>query len=244
MRPTTTTSFALAATLLTTPILAQQTAPTSAKRGLAYVETSESSDDHYWTSGDLTWYYNWSPTPNSTFDNTPLQFVPMLFGGGDSSSSSSSSSSSFSTQIKSLISSGRNITWILGFNEPDGCSGSSYGSSCLDAQTASEIWIRELEPLKTEFPHLQLGAPAVTSAPTGFTWLQNFFTACAGKCRADFIPVHYYGDFEGFASHVGQVNATYANMSMWVTEWAFPEEKLEETQDFYNQSIAFLDRVE
>lgn len=56
--------------------------------------------------------------------------------------------------------------------------------------------------------------------------------------------MHYYGNFEGFASHVGQVNATYANMTMWVTEWAFPEEKLEETQDFYNQSIAFLDRVE
>lgn len=57
------------------------------------------------------------------------------------------------------------------------------------------------------------------------------------------IPVHWYGNFEGFASHVGQVNATYPNMTMWVTEYALPDSPLEASQEFYNQSAAFMDRT-
>lgn len=45
------------------------------------------------------------------------------------------------------------------------------------------------------------------------------------------------------ASHIGQVNVTYLNMSMWVTEYGYPEQSLEVTQDFYNQSSSFLNRV-
>lgn len=30
----------------------------------------------------------------------------------------------------------------------------------------------------------------------------------------------------------------------WVTEYGFPEQSLEDTQDFYNQSSAFFDRIE
>lgn len=60
----------------------------------------------------------------------------------------------------------------------------------------------------------------------------------------DFLPVHYYGDFQGVASHIGQVNATYQNISaMWVTEYGFPNQDLDVAQDFYNQSSAFLNRV-
>ncbi|KAI5364028.1 Putative glycoside hydrolase superfamily [Septoria linicola] len=209
---------------------------TSAKRGLAQVETSEASDNHFWTSGDLTWYYNWKVTPDAGLESSSLQFMPMLWGP------TNGNDQSFYTQVKSMIDGGRNVSHVLGFNEPDGCGSNIYGGSCLDAQTAATTWIREIEPLKDL--GVKLGAPAVTSAPSGFNWLQNFFTACDGQCTPDFIPIHYYGDFQGLASHVGQVNATYENMTMWVTEWAYPDESLEDTQDFYNQSIAFFDRID
>ncbi|PPJ52451.1 hypothetical protein CBER1_10381 [Cercospora berteroae] len=222
-------------TLSLVPHVFSQTVSTSAKRGLAHVETSEASDNHFWTSGDLTWYYNWQATPDPALDNTPLQFVPMLWGEAQSKTQN------FYTQVKTQIDSGRNISWVLGFNEPDGCHG-VYGGSCLDAETAAEIWISQIEPLKDL--GVKLGAPGVTGSPTGSNWLRNFFTACDGKCTPDFIPIHWYGDFQGLASHVGQVNATYQNMSMWVTEWGFPEQKLEDTQDFYNQSVAFFDRID
>lgn len=64
------------------------------------------------------------------------------------------------------------------------------------------------------------------------------------NCTIDFIPVHWYGNFEGFASHIGQVNATYQNISsIWVTEYADAEQDLDASQDFYNQSSSFLNRV-
>ncbi|EME42568.1 hypothetical protein DOTSEDRAFT_73419 [Dothistroma septosporum NZE10] len=157
----------------------------------------------------------------------------MLWGTGDSSS--------FYTTVKGLKDGGMNISSVLFFNEPDGC-GQVYGGSCIDVETAAATWKSQIEPLKDL--GIKLGGPAVTSANSGFTWLQNFFTQCAGGCSVDFLPVHYYGDFQGLASHIGQVNATYQNISsMWVTEFGYPNQSLEISQNFYNQSVAFLDRV-
>lgn len=169
-----------AAVLLTAlPYVLSQTS--SPKRGLAYVEASARNDDdnHFWTTGDLTWYYNWHSTPSSEIDHTKLQYVPMMWGAN-------SSDTNFSTEVKNLKDNGYNITWVLGFNEPDGC---VNGGSCIDAETAAQVWIQQIEPLKDE--GIQLGAPAVTGSPDGFNWLQNWFTACAGRCTPDFIPVHW-----------------------------------------------------
>lgn len=62
--------------------------------------------------------------------------------------------------------------------------------------------------------------------------------------NADLVFLLRYGNFEGLASHVGQVNATYENMTMWITEYADPDADLEDSQDFYNQSSSFFDRIE
>jgi hypothetical protein len=71
--------------------------------------------------------------------------------------------------------------------------------------------------------------------------MENFFNECAGGCNPDFMPVHWYGDFQGMASHVGRVVATYPNMTVWVTEYGFPNQKLQATQEFYNQSATMFD---
>ena len=207
---------------------------TSSKRGLIYItENNSPSDDNVWdsSSSDLTWYYNYGPSPSSVYDNTKLEFVPMLWGN--------ESDNSFLDTVSGLIEGGTNITYVLGFNEPDGV---NNGGSGIAAADAAATWIRLLEPLREKY-HVKLGAPAVTAAPSGFTWLQNFFTACDGACHPTFIPVHFYGDFEGFASHIGQVNATYTNMSMWVTEFANPNTDLNDAQSFFNMSTQFLDRL-
>ncbi|KAK5107295.1 hypothetical protein LTR62_001424 [Meristemomyces frigidus] len=209
----------------------------SVKRGLCYVATQDSEkDDNIWTgsNSDLTWYYNYQASPTSGLA-AQLEFVPMLWGAP-----SSNTDMTFYNTVESQIKSGSKINYVLGFNEPDGC---SNGGSCVDAQTAAQTWIREIEPLKTKYK-VSLGAPAVTGAPAGFTWLQNFFTACDGGCTPDFIPIHWFGNFEGLASHVGQVNATYENMTMWVTEYGYPEMSLSATEDFFNQSTSFFDRID
>lgn len=211
-----------------------QNAPSSSKRGLVYVPNEKHrSDDSIWVSdtSDLTWYYNYQSTPSPAFDNTTkLQFVPMLWG----------QSKTFLSDVKLQIQSGANISYVLAFNEPDG--GGSTGGSAMPADTAAEIWQSQVEPLKKM--GVKLGGPAVTGAPSGFVWLQNFFKACNGNCSVDFIPIHWYGNFEGLASHVGEVRRAYQNMTMWVTEYANNNVDLEQSQSFYNQSSQFFDRID
>ena len=72
-------------------------------------------DDANWDSqnSDLTWYYNYASKPSPAFANFPkLQFVPMLWGTGNSST--------FLSDVQSQIKAGANISYVLGFNEPDG----------------------------------------------------------------------------------------------------------------------------
>lgn len=232
--------------LLTLAPLALAQVTTSAKRGLVYVAPKDASDDDYWDSStsDLTWYYNYGASPTSAFENTKLQFVPMLWGAP----SDPSTDMSFYNTVKGLIEGGTNVTWVLGFNEPDGC---DSGGSCVSAEDAATVWKKQFEPLKAEYG-VQLGAPAVTGATTGFQWLQNFFTQCSAissngsSCVVDFIPIHWYGNFEGLASHMGEVNGTYAkNVSaLWITEYADANADLSDAQEFYNESSQYFDRLE
>jgi len=212
---------------------------TSPKRGLVYVPNNNyPQDDSIWdsSSSDLTWYYNYGPSPSSAYKgNKNFQFVPMLWGAP-----SSNTDDTFESTVQGLISGGTNITHVLTFNEPDGQQ--STGGSDVPSELAAETWIREVEPLKKL--GVSLGAPAVTGANTGFQWLQNFFTACNGSCSADFIPIHWYGNFEGLASHIGQVRGTYPNMTIWITEYADPDTDLSDTQSFYNESSQYFDRID
>lgn len=178
----------------------------SSKRGLIYIPNAATPQDNtIWTQTGsyLTWYYNYQASPSPEIP-TSLQFVPMLWGAP------SATDNSFLTNVQSLISSGMNISYVLSFNEPDGTS--ATGGSNITPQVAAQTWIRVLEPLRKM--GVKLGAPAVTGAPTGFTWLQSFFAACNGGCTVDFFPVHWYGNFEGLASHMGQVYGTYVFQSL------------------------------
>lgn len=209
---------------------------TSPKRGLCYVPSSKyPQDDSIWVGGgsDLTWYYNYGPEPASSYKNNKnIQFVPMLWGAKDSDTGTP-----FYDSVKRQIDGGANISYVLGFNEPDGTH--STGGSSLPVDLAAARWKVEIEPLKKL--GVKLGAPAVTGAASGWAWLENWFAACDGGCNPDFIPVHWYGNFEGMASHIGQVMSTYPNMTVWVTEYGYPNQDLKTTQDFYNMTKNAMD---
>lgn len=230
-------SLALAAAAALVSLTA---ASSSSKRGLCHVASDKHpEDDSIWTStqgSDLTWYYNYKYEPSDAYkDDSSFHYVPMLWGASESDKGTP-----FLDSVKRQISSGSNISHVLGFNEPDGPT--STGGSNMSPALAASAWKLQLEPLKKL--GVKLGAPAVTSSQDGFTWLTNWLSACDGGCNPDFIPVHFYGSFEGLAGHVGQVASTYPNLTIWVTEWGFPNQNLEDTQSFFNQSIAMLDRWE
>ncbi|KAI4794148.1 hypothetical protein E4T44_07452 [Aureobasidium sp. EXF-8845] len=239
--------FTTSALLVAVPLVA---ATASSKRGLVVVHSETTADDTIWTNDtDLTWYYNYAANPTPEYTNK-LNFVPMLWGAPDNPSTNTT----FYDTVASLIKGGQNITHVLGFNEPDGC-GQGYGGSCVSAAVAAQVWKKQMEPLKRDFG-IKLGAPAVTGAPTGFNWLANWYTECAAlvassggssnttSCEVDFIPAHWYGDFGGLASHLGQINSTYQNISQtWVTEFACAGCTLEASQTMANQSFEYLDRI-
>lgn len=229
-----------------TVVISDQSDP-SPKRGLCYVNPTVQSDNNFWSApgSDLTWYYNYGASPTSFYQDSKMEFVPMLWGAPGNPESDMT----FYNTVANLIESGQNITAILGFNEPDGCDG---GGACVDAGVAATVWKKQVEPLKKKYPQIRVGAPAVTGSPRGVTWLANWQSNCASlsqnstPCVMDFMPIHWYGDFSGLASHIGQINGTYSKnvSSLWVTEYALNDQPLLATQKFYNMSAQYFDRLE
>ena len=233
------------AILLTAGIAHLTTAATvssnSTKRGLIYIpqihlDYPGDSAIFLDPSNTLTWYYNYQSSPSPQLENqTHLQFVPMMWGnpenGGDYS---------FSDTVSDLIRKGHNITHVMGFNEPDGPN--ETGGSDISPKGAAASWIRVLEPLR-EKHGLKLVGPATTGGPDGFVWLAKFFEECDGRCNVDVMPVHWYGDFIGFSSHLGEKMAAYPNTPIWVTEYAFPHGDIENSNRFFNESAEYMDRL-
>ncbi|KUI61891.1 Alkali-sensitive linkage protein 1 [Cytospora mali] len=212
---------------------------TSSKRGLIYIPNSDFPEDNkIWIreGSDLTWYYNYKMYPNSEYLNdTSLEFIPMLWGAP-----SSFSDTTFLENVTAQLVDGRNITYAMGFNEPDNTA--ETGGSNINASAAAKYWKKQMEPLRKL--GVSLGAPAVTGGSIGFEWLSNFTDACNGGCNFDFIPVHWYGSFDGLSSHVSDVMEIYPNKTIWVTEFALDNSDLNETQDFFQTAINYMDKNE
>jgi hypothetical protein len=208
---------------------------TSPKRGIPYVGSKNAnSDNKIWsTPGVLSWYYDYDFHDVSSLSS--LTYIPMLWGAVDSNSKGA-----FLQAVKSYHDQGKNISYVLGFNEPD--EGKTTGGSSMSAKDAASTWIAEMEPVRSL--GVKAGAPAVTGSGRGLDWLKDFFSACNGKCNPDFMTVHWYGPFEGLASFVGQMRQLYPNQTVWVTEFGLPNQALPATQQFVNQSINFLDGLE
>lgn len=187
----------------------------SDKRGLVFTPNSDfPQDNQVWvqSGSDLTWYYNYQSLPSAPF-NTSLsqqqfEFVPMMFGV-----SSNLSDTTFLDQIKGLIHNGTNITHVLSFNEPDGSS--SSGGSNINPKDAAQAWVANFEPLGKL--GVKLGLPACTGGPASLPWLKQFLANCSDivstgskktNCTFDFLPVHWYDNFAGLASMIGERRAT------------------------------------
>ncbi|KAI0376323.1 glycoside hydrolase family 128 protein [Hypomontagnella monticulosa] len=218
----------------------------SPKRGLVFVPKSATPEDNkIWvqSGSDLTWYYNYESTPSSAFSDLSqdqFEFVPMLWGPIDDTS--------FLDSVQSQIDSGRDIKHVLGFNEPD----SQYnGGSNIEPSRAADIWVKNIAPLADK--GVKLGLPACTGGWGGIPWLQQFLGNCSElvstddekkNCTYDFVTIHWYGNFEGLASHMGSYAAAFPNVTQWITEYNFNDQDLATTQNFYNTSAEYFDRMD
>lgn len=153
------------------------------------------------------WYYNYQAEPSPVFDDLPqsdFEFVPMLWGKPDDKDDTS-----FLKTVEGLVDARKiNITNVLAFNEPDGPR--KWGGSDIDPDTAAHVWLKNIAPLRER--GIRVGLPACTGSPDGTKWLDTFLKSCSkqlsGKgptrnCTYDFVNIHWYGPFEGLASHIG-----------------------------------------
>ncbi|KAK6336813.1 hypothetical protein TWF718_009601 [Orbilia javanica] len=207
------------------------------KRGLVYVPSKDHpEDDKIWiqSGSPLTWYYNYQSKPSPSLEGGPtnLQFIPMLWGDYDNT---------FVQDVKDLVDQGYDIQYVLGFNEPDIPAGTGAGGSGVSPENAAARWKESIEPLAKM--GIKLGAPAVTGAPGGLTWMKAFFEAC-DTCTVDFIPLHWYGNFDGVASHLGTYSAAFPNMTFWLTEFAFAHQDVTPSQEFFNLTMEYFDRLD
>ncbi|KAK5996872.1 Alkali-sensitive linkage 1-like protein [Cladobotryum mycophilum] len=220
----------------------------SDKRGLVFVPSDKfPNDNKLWvqSGSDLTWYYNYKALPSPAYTSISqdkFEFVPMMWGV-----SSNLNDTTFLDQVKTLIDQGTKIQHVLGFNEPD--APFSQGGSNVKPADAAQAWAANFEPLGKM--GIKLGLPACTGAPGSLPWLKQFLGNCseiisAGgpqkNCTWDFVPVHWYDNFAGLASMIGERQATWPGAEVWVTEYAFAHQDLTTTQQFFNQTLDYFDK--
>uniref|UniRef100_L2FNZ9 F5 8 type c domain protein n=1 Tax=Colletotrichum fructicola (strain Nara gc5) TaxID=1213859 RepID=L2FNZ9_COLFN len=64
------------------------------------------------------------------------------------------------------------------------------------------------------------------------------------NCTYDFLPVHWYDNFAGLASHIGERRANFPDAKIWVTEYAYAHQDLATTQEYYNQTADYFDKID
>ncbi|KAJ9603028.1 hypothetical protein H2200_012323 [Cladophialophora chaetospira] len=251
------TSSTLSILLSLLPCTLAQSNSTFPKRGLCYIGTSNSeSDAQIFTrpNSPLTWYYNYSPWPgpSSTLTDWTTEFVPMIHSASDAVASVDTIQGILNGSLnvpiaESASDRGNRIEHVLAFNEPDGDTDS--GGSDSSPNHAAQVWHDSIAPLRSPPYNLKVSLPATTGSGRGLDWLRDFNTSCyrlnrTSGCAFDFVATHWYGDFGGLASWLGQIHDLYPAKPVWVTEFAIPSVSSDDTEAFMNQSLPYLDGLD
>ncbi len=201
------------------------------KRGIAYGH--HSPNDLAALSPEVSWWYNWSETPESSvadvFQNYEFEFVPMIWNGNFNE-----------TKLRDFLANHPETKYVLAFNEPNFV----HQANMTPSQVAA-IW-PTLESIADDF-NLEIVGPAVnfcdvcvsengTKYQDPFDYLDAFFDACVG-CRVDHIAVHSYMNNIGALSwFIGEFKKY--EKPIWLTEFAGWESN--GTINNVNDQISFM----
>jgi Glycosyl hydrolase catalytic core len=207
-------------------------APPSCKRGIAANAAPTAVFSPTATSTGIVWWYNWATKPPSSAG--PIDFVPMIWGSGSDDASIPATSK-----------------YVLGFNEP-----MIVGQSNMTPAQAAANW--PAVEAKANALGVPVISPAVTfcdpsdAAPTSsacsdpsvsdpYTWLQDFFAACA-NCKVDGIAVHWYNcDLPSLQAYIEGNDAGLAGFvqfgkPIWLTEFSCSNSYSPDQQKAYMQA--------
>lgn len=124
---------------------------------------------------------------------------------------------------------------VYGFNEPN-----LDTQSNLNASYAAQLWMQNILPLSQQ-GYTEFFTPAVTSAPSGVDWYNDFFAACEG-CHFTGMNLHIYATTSAeMISYLEGMYQTF-NMPIQVTEFAC-ESFTGGPQCTEDQAFAFMSEV-
>jgi hypothetical protein len=137
-----------------------------------------------------TWFYSWSADQNSAINQ---EYVPIR---------QTSSWPGFSE-----IYGKKNVTHLLGYNEPD-----HTEQSNVSVETAIEQWPDMMKS------GMRLGSPAVTNN----SWLYSFIDECDRRnYRVDYVAYHAYWGGKSPQNWYNDIKAIHnrTGRKIWLTEW-------------------------
>lgn len=183
----------------------------SSKRGIAY--DLASSADFATLSSGVSWWYNWSPSPNASAPTNyatqySMDFYPMLWNGNFNS-----------TQVVAYLQAHPSIKYLLVLNEPN-----LLDQANMPPTEAAQLW-PQYESVASQ-TGVKIVGPAITwGTMTGYedpvAWLDAFYTAyrAANNNRdpqIDYLAFHWY-DY-GLSTQLDRL--TKYGKPFWVTEFA------------------------
>ncbi|EER41687.1 conserved hypothetical protein [Histoplasma capsulatum var. duboisii H88] len=199
----------------------------SGKRGLAY--NNGGLLPIFLRIGEsFSWSYNWNG--RSSGDTSSIEFVPMLWGAR-------SFGSWYGDAEASLASGSKNL---LAFNEPD-----ILSQANMTPEVAAQAYMKYMNQYSGR---ARLGSPAVSNGgpPLGLGWMKNFLDICGGKCKIDFLAVHWHGpagnvdDFKRYISNAIALAKNYGIATVWVTEFGAQGDEWQQVQ-FLKEVLPWLD---
>jgi hypothetical protein len=179
----------------------------SVKRGIAYDLASPT--DIAALSAGVSWWYNWSPTPNTAVPaNYAMDFYPMLWNGNFNA-----------TSVMTFLKANPGIKYMLVLNEPN-----LVDQSNMTPQQAAQLW-PQYEAIAAQ-TGVKIVGPAITWVTmSGYEdpviWLDAFYAPyeAANSNRdpqIDYLAFHWY-DY-GLDAQLDRL--TKYNKPFWVTEFA------------------------
>ncbi|KAK0234091.1 hypothetical protein IW262DRAFT_132229 [Armillaria fumosa] len=200
------------------------------KRGLAWPYYNNPLNPAKFNTGNgkVVAIYDWETyAPPSTSGSGGLTFIGMQ---GCSDCDSSPISQLASRQAA------QNWATVFTLNEPD------ISEPSISPSDAASWYITHINPLA-----IKKAFPAVTSSSSsgqGLDWLAQMISACAGKCHADYINLHWYGtSFSDFQSYVQKAHAQFPNYTIVISEFALtnPPGGASAQESFFRQAFSWLD---
>lgn len=183
----------------------------SAKRGIAYDLASPA--DLAVLSPGVSWWYNWSPSPNPAVSSDYatryfMDFYPMLWNGNFDAN-----------QITSYLKANPNIKYLLVLNEPN-----LLDQANMTPQQAAQLW-PQYEAIAAQ-TGVKIVGPAITwgtmpNYQDPVQWLDAFYAAYRASNNSrdpqiDYLAFHWY-DY-GLAAQLDRL--TKYQKPFWITEFA------------------------